>query len=143
MTNFEKYKEEIKAVIDCGSFKLSPEGKIEQCPEESAGCNDCQFYDSLYECQQKLMEWGMKEYVPLKEVLDRMNVSDVKTLTILGSGSLSIFWAGRAIFYNRPDDESFLLPDSWDVFKGVLSWVKERKVDIEINIEDALEVSRG
>lgn len=64
MTNFEKYKDEILAIINKEENIAMANGILQECRD--LNCNDCDFGKSSGDCDCNMMRWLYKEFCPFK-----------------------------------------------------------------------------
>lgn len=129
MTNFEKYKKEIKEMIKEGIRVSVVNKKPKNCHETE--CHKCDLYKSG-NCQTSLIEWLYKEYTELKPTLTRTERNFIESFRHPENKVLIRDNSGLYINYdNKPEIRYFSLKK--DMFKFI-------KINETWSVEDLLKL---
>lgn len=110
MTNFEKFKSEIKKIVDSGSNVARNNGKTVAC-NQIMDCKECDFDNMNINCKYLLMKWLCEEYEEPKINLPK----DIKVDTPILVSNDGENWHRRYFAKNEKD-----CVYTWD--NGTTSW---------------------
>lgn len=146
MTNFEKYKEQIRGVMRYGVFKLNEYGEIIECGDKIEDCANCQFHDHITDCATMVANWGMKEVI---NVINYLNTDDILFLRMLGKGAIYFDSNNKQYYYpdgKRSDGEiRYFIPPNWNLFSNLILNSSPFEFDVNevINEYDVLDSERN